>query len=162
MIVGFLLMANKHHGTMMGKDKALKKVVTKVTSKNKTQNCPKAICKRMRKAKKMAEKKEEVKGTNKIKNKAVDKEKTESRMMIATDNVQMKSKGMGKVIVKDKIRVESRQMAMGETMNKLVEMREVKARAVDKYKTATILTSSGPTMPNCGRRMCWHRRRPTN
>ena len=163
MIAGFPPTATNHpKTTTMTKNQAKKKIVTKVTSKNKTKDKTRTISKRMRKAKKMAEKKEEVKGTNKIKNKAVDKEKTESRMMIATDNVQMKSKGMGKVIVKDKIRVESRQMAMGETMNKLVEMREVKARAVDKYKTATILTSSGPTMPNCGMRTCWHRRRPTS
>ena len=136
----------------MMKDQAKKKFVTKVTSKNKTKNSPKAICKRMWKAKNMAEKKEEVKGTNKIKNKAVGKEKTESRLMIATDKVQMKIK----------------EMAMVVTMDKPVELREVKdkdkARAVDrnKDKTATTPISSGQTMPDYGRRMCWHRRKPTS
>ena len=102
MIVGFLLMANRHQRAMMGKDKAPKKVMTKVTSKNKTKSTPKTISKRMM-GKAMAKKTKKSKGTVKVRN-----------------------------------------------------------RAVGKEKTATAPINSGPTMPDYGRRMYWHKRRPTN
>ena len=102
MIAGFPPTANKHQRMRMMKDQVQKKIVTKVTSKNKTK----------------------------------DKTRTISKRMMGTALAKKTKKSKGTVKVKNK--------------------------ATDKVKAATIPINNGAIIADYGRRMCWHRRRPTN
>ena len=89
------------------------------------------------------------------------------RMRMMKDQVQKKfvTKVLSKNKTKDKTKTTSKRM-MGKALAKKTKKSKgtvkVKIKAVDKIKAATTPINNGAIIADYGRRMYWHRRKPTS